>query len=82
MHLDTTYLTNRTLCQTSGSEPSAVSSSHVPSAEFLDLLDQVQQTPEVRQTALHCAAARLASGYYLTRGAAEQTAKAIQQARD
>lgn len=94
MHIDNTYLTNRTLGQTSGtpspapstesassSEATAVSS-HVPSAELLDLLDQVQQTPQVRQAVVQRAAARLASGYYLTRDAAEQTAEAIQQAQD
>jgi hypothetical protein len=82
MHLDTTYLTKRTLGQTSDSETSAASSSQVPSAEFLNLLDQVQQMPEVRQAALQRATARLATGYYLTRAAAEQTADAIQQTQD
>ena len=91
MHIDNTYLTNRTLGQTSGT-PYATSgseatqssalpppnSSHVPSSELLDLLDQVQQTPQVRPQALQRVAQRLASGYYLTRDAAEQTAEAIQ----
>jgi hypothetical protein len=95
MHIDNTYLTNRTLSQTSTTEPpvpsndttpsglpAPVSSSHVPSPELLDLLDQVRQVPEVRREAVMRAVQRVASGYYLNRAAAEQAAESIQNAQD
>jgi hypothetical protein len=95
MHIDNTYLTNRSLSPTeqpaaapdaakaaaAGTTPSDVSA-HVPSPELLDLLDQVRQTPEVRKEALQRVADKLASGAYLTRQAALQTAEAIRQAQE
>ncbi len=95
MHIDNTYLTNRTVGQseqptpapdaTKSAAPAAqqpAASTHVPSQELLELLDQVRQTPEVRPEVLQRVAQRLASGYYSTRQAAEQTADAIQKAQD
>jgi hypothetical protein len=95
MHIDNTYLTNRTLgsaeqpavtpdaakSAAAGATPPGVSA-HVPSAELLDLLDQVRQTPEVRKEALQRVADKLASGAYLTREAALQTAQALRNAAD
>ncbi len=95
MHIDNTYLTNRTLGQAdpstqaaaagkgaaSGPAPSA-DSSHVPSAELLALLALVRQATEVRPDVLQRVAERLANGYYLTRDAAARTAAAIQQAQE
>jgi hypothetical protein len=94
MHIDNTYLTNRSLGPTeqpaaapdaakaaAGAAPADVSA-HVPSPELLDLLDQLRQTPEVRKEAMQRVAEKLASGAYLTRQAALQTAAAIRQAAD
>ncbi len=91
MQIDNTYLTNRTLSPTD--QPAATTrsaaggtspgvSTHVPSAELLDLVDQVRQTPEVRKEALQRVVDKLASGAYLTREAALQTAQAIRNAQD
>ena len=96
MHIENTYLTNRTLG--SAEQPAAApdaakgtapavtpqpeASSHVPSPELLDLLEQVQQTPDVRKDVLQRVSQRLQSGYYLTRAAATQTAEAIQKAQE
>ncbi len=96
MHIDNTYLTNRPVAQpeeTTGtadasrrtsapSQPPSDASSHVRSAELLQLLAQVKQPPEVRPDVLARVAERLASGHYLTRDAAEQTAGAIQGAQE
>jgi hypothetical protein len=49
---------------------------------LLDLLARVRQTPEVRPDVLARVAGRLASGYYLSRQAATDTAEAIQAARE
>ncbi|MCC6419038.1 MAG: hypothetical protein IT429_12455 [Gemmataceae bacterium] len=57
-------------------------STHVPSAQLAGLLDQVRQTPAVRPDRLREVAERLASGYYLTPEAAQQTADAIQNSPD
>jgi hypothetical protein len=95
MHIDNTYLTNRTLGPTeqpaatpdaakaaaAGTTPADVSA-HVRSPELLDLLDQVRQTPQVRKEALQRVVDKLASGAYLTRQAALQTAEAIRQAQE
>jgi hypothetical protein len=96
MHIDNTYLTNRTPGQaeqpaatpapTKGPSavgpPSQAASTHVPSPELLDLVDRVKQTPEVRAEVLQRVRQRLASGQYLTRKAALQTAEAIQTAQE
>jgi hypothetical protein len=54
----------------------------VPSAELLDLLERMSQSPEVRADVLPGVVQRLASGFYLTREAALQTAEAIQKAQE
>jgi hypothetical protein len=96
MHIDNTYLTNRTLVSTEqpaptpdatkgaarGAPPQPEASSHVPSPELLDLLQRVRQAPDVRQRVLQQVSERLKSGYYLTRAAAAQTADAIQKAQE
>jgi hypothetical protein len=95
MHIDNTYLTNRTLspaeqppAPTDVTKPAAAGttpadvSAHVPSAELLTLLDQVRQTPEVRKEALQRVVDKLATGAYLTRAAAQETAQAIRNAQD
>ncbi|HKI37922.1 MAG TPA: hypothetical protein VKA46_39070 [Gemmataceae bacterium] len=92
MHIDNTYLTNRTLGQAdqpaaaksaaAGGQPPPAASTHVPSPELLDLLDQVRQTPEVRKEVLQRVAQRLANGDYLTHEAAIDTAEAIQKAQE
>jgi hypothetical protein len=94
MHIDNTYLTNRTIAQpeqpavtqdaasrAAANGPPAASS-HVPSPELLDLLARVKQEPEVRPDVLARVAQRLASGYYLSRQAATDTAEAVQNARE
>lgn len=95
MHIGNVYLTNRTLGQPeqpaatpdearSAAAPPAtlLSSTHVPSVELIDLVDQLRQTPEVRKEALQRVAQRLANGYYASRAAAVQTAEAIQEAQE
>jgi hypothetical protein len=92
MHIDNTYLTNRTLGPTeqptptpdAAKAPAAPSevSAHVRSPELLSLIDQVRQTPEVRKEALQRVVAKLATGAYLTREAALQTARAIRNAQE
>ena len=96
MHIDNTYLTNRTLSQTeqpattpdaaaraaAGAQPPPAASAHVPSPELLDLLDRVKKAPEVRQDVLAQVAQRLSNGYYNTRAAATKTAEAIQNAQE
>jgi len=96
MHIDNTYLTNRTLSQpeqpaaasdatsraAAGAQPPPAASAHVPSAELLDLLDRVRMAPQVRQDVLARVAQRLAGGYYNTRDAATKTAEAIQKAQE
>ena len=96
MHIDNTYLTNRTLSQTeqpaatpdaasraaAGAQPPTASSAQVPSAELLDLIDRVKKAPQVRQDVLARVAQRLSSGYYNTRAAATKTAEAIQNAQE
>jgi hypothetical protein len=93
--MDNTYLTNRTLGPTeqpaaasdgtkagsAGAAPADISA-HVPSPELLDLLDQVRETPEVRKEALQRVVEKLATGAYLTRQAALQTAEAIRNAQE
>jgi hypothetical protein len=95
MHIDNTYLTNRTVGQpeqptpapdattrAAANGPPPEVSSHVPSPELLDLLGRVRQEPEVRPDVLARVAQRLSSGYYLSRQAATDTAEAIQNARE
>jgi hypothetical protein len=96
MHVDNTYLTNRTAGQAeqlaatpdaskrAGARDSASPSGSTPvaSRELLDLADQLRQTPEVRREAVQRVAQRLASGFYSTRAAAAETAEAIQRAQD
>ncbi len=96
MHIDNTYLTNRTVGQPEEASPAADASrkspapglpgadasAHVRSSELLELLARVRQAPEVRPEVLRRAAQRLASGYYNTRQAAEQTAEAFLNAGD
>jgi hypothetical protein len=96
MHMDNTYFRNRTPGQaeqpaatpeaTKGpaivGPPSPATSTHVPSPELLDLVDRVKQTPEVRAEVLQRVRQRLASGHYLTRKAAVQTAEAFQTAQE
>jgi hypothetical protein len=95
MYIDNTYLTNRTIGQPEPSAPTPdassrlaatgsppADSSHVPSVELQLLVAQVQQAPDVRPDVLARVAQRLASGYYLSRDAAEQTAEAIQNAQE
>jgi hypothetical protein len=97
MHIDNhSYLTNRPLGQSeeasgttdtakrtgsAGAAPRAVSS-HVRSPELLEMLARVKHAPEVRPEVLQRAAQRLASGYYLSRQAAEETASAILDSGD
>lgn len=97
MHIDnSSYLTNRPLGQSeeasatpdttkrpaaTGPTPHAVSS-HVRSPELLEMLARVNHAPEVRPEVLQRAAQRLASGYYLSRQAAEETASAILESGD
>jgi hypothetical protein len=95
VHIDITFLTNRTPGQAeqpsaapdaakaaAGAPQSPAISTHVPSAELLALLERVSQFPEVRADVLQGVVRRLASGYYLTREAAVQTAEAIQKAQE
>jgi hypothetical protein len=95
VHIDYTYLTNRTSGQSerpstapdaakvaAGAPRSPAISTHVPSAELLALLERVSQSPEVRADVLQGVVRRLASGFYLTREAALQTAEAIQKAQE
>ena len=90
MHIDKSYLTNRTVGQPEEATapadaprrgavpvPPPEASLHVPSAELVALVARVVQEPEVRPEVLQRVAQRLASGYYLTRDAAERTAEAF-----
>jgi hypothetical protein len=94
MHIDNTYLTNRTVGQPEDLSPAADAprrpdapvpplpdvSVHVPSPELLQLLARVRQAPEVREEVLQRVAQKLATGYYHSDEAAEQTAEAILRA--
>jgi hypothetical protein len=96
MHIDNTYLTNRTVGQPdqpaaptdattrspAGTPLSPAASAHVPSPELLDLLVRVQRAPQVRSDVLARVTQRLANGYYKTRAAATKTADALQDAQD
>jgi hypothetical protein len=93
MHLDNTYLTNRTVGRSEQPTPTAgaasraaargaaaADSAHVASAELQALLARVRQAPDVRPEVVARVAQRLASGYYLSRDAAAQTADALRGA--
>lgn len=96
MHIDNTYLTNRTVGQPeqpaatpdatnrpgAAAPPASAASTHVPSPELLEFLARVKVAPEVRQEVIDRVAQRLATGYYLTRDAAETTAEAVQNAQE
>ena len=94
MQIDNTYLTNRRVGRPDEAaaggepirrgEPQALpdASVHVPSPELLELMARVEQAPEVRPEVLERVAQRLASGFYLTREAAEQTADILRQSAD
>jgi hypothetical protein len=94
MHIDNTYLTNRTVGQPDEAaaaaeaarrpgapgQPVSDASVHVPSPELLELVARVRQAPEVRAEVLQRVKQRLSGGYYLTPDAAAQTADAILRA--
>jgi len=77
---------NRTDSRPARSEKAASASedgsSHVPSAELKSLLKDLRDIPEVRPEKLADAAAKIASGYYLTPEAASKTAEAILRSGD
>lgn len=90
--LENQHLGNKDLSQlrehASKSEPSQVTSRsgnvgradevrHTKSPEIQRLAARIQQVPEVREDLVSQAAARLSSGEYLSRNAAEQTASVI-----
>lgn len=89
MRINNIYLTNLPVDHAEGKEADAPErpegapavtpgvSAHVPSAELTGLLEQVRNTPEVRQELLAEIARRMADGYYLTSEAAERAADAI-----
>jgi hypothetical protein len=60
----------------------AEESDYLPSADLARLTALAAQEPEVRDLAIHDAAGRLASGFYLTSESAEKTADAILKAVD
>lgn len=58
------------------------SSSHTRSAEMIRLAAELSRTPDIREDKVAQAAERVASGYYLTRDAAEATAEQLLKAPD
>jgi hypothetical protein len=92
MHIDNTYLTNRTIVQTEDLAPATDtsrrpptvapddSSSHIPSAELLGLVARVKQDAEIRPDVIARVTSRLSGGYYQSPEAVAKTVEAILQA--
>ena len=78
--------------QTSGAAPAAreaqtdaaaePNDAYTPSAEWLRLIEQVRQEPEIREDRVREAIQRLQSGEYFSPAAAAKTADAILNAMD
>ncbi len=89
MRVNNVYLTNvevgqpetaqkpKTNSQLGQTGQAAEKSSHVPSQELTRLLEQLRQTPEVREEKIQEIQKNLLTGYYLSAEAAEKTATAI-----
>jgi hypothetical protein len=57
--------------------PQQISTQHTPSRAMLQLAAKLKQVPEIREEVLARVMKRMASGYYLSTEAAEETAEVL-----